>query len=70
MAKPLRKADRDAVVSRLFHTSVDDCKISIKHHDDPEILLDLLIKCYEDGHISREQIVRRRIAELIRSKNG
>jgi hypothetical protein len=57
---------RLALISSLIHTSVQDCETTLSHHDDPNLLCDLLIECHEKGHLSREQVVRRRIAKLIR----
>lgn len=59
---------RARAVSRLFHTSVDDCKSSLHGYNDPHILCDLLIKCHEEGHVSRERLVRQRIAALVTGK--
>jgi len=64
----MNSAQRTKAISKLINTSVDDCRISLGNYSDPTLLCDLLIECHEFGHSSREQIVRRRIAQLIKKE--
>lgn len=59
---------RSKAISKLINTSVDDCRISLGNYSDPTLLCDLLIKCHAMNHGSREQAVRRRIAQLIKKE--
>lgn len=56
-------------IGKLLNTSVDDCRISLQSENDPQLLCDLLIECSNrgEGNTSREQVVRRRIAKLIKA---
>lgn len=55
-------------VSGLMNTSVDDSRSSLDSETCPALLCDLLIECHKMKHHSREQVVRRRISKLIKTK--
>ncbi|MDY6979182.1 MAG: hypothetical protein SV201_04835 [Pseudomonadota bacterium] len=62
----MTKSQRAQALSSLLNTSVSDTESSLVHYSDPTLLCDLLLACRERGQPTREQIVRRRIARLIR----
>jgi len=51
-------------VQGLLNTSVDDCKISLQHVTDLNLLRELLLKCEEREHKTRAGYVRQRIKQL------
>lgn len=63
----MNSGQRTLAMQNLLHTSVQDCESSIQHHNDPTLLMDLLIECHARGQLTREQVVRRRIAKLIKA---
>jgi len=59
---------RTKAIDNLINTSVDDCRITLGNYSDPTLLCELLIRCHDMNHGSREQVVRRRIAQLIKKE--
>jgi len=51
-------------VSRLIHTSVDDCRTSLNYESDLDVLDAVLIKAVELGHKTRAKVVAARIKKL------
>lgn len=64
----MNSEQRSKKISNLMNTSVDDCRSSLSNYHDSTLLCDLLIKCHAMNHGSREQVVRRRIAQLIKKE--
>lgn len=51
-------------VASLLNTSVDDCKITVQHITDIDLLRETLESCQSSGHKTRAQIIWRRIRQL------
>jgi hypothetical protein len=51
-------------IERLIHTSVDDCRVSLSYIHDIEFLEGLLVLTRGMGHVSRCQVIERRIRAL------
>jgi len=54
-------------VDNYLNTSVDDCKSSLQHCTDMDLLKELLVECIKRGHTTREKYVRSRITQLERT---
>jgi len=65
----MNESYRKKRIAGLINTSVDDCRTSLSNESDPTLLCELLIACHMKRHTSREQVVQRRITQLIKSKS-
>lgn len=63
----MKSGERLVKVKNLLGTSVHDLEVDISFQSDPILLCDLLIECHERGALSKEQVVRRRIAKLMKA---
>lgn len=54
----------DRAVGALLNTSVDDCRSSMPHYDDVDLLRKVRAVALEMGHKTRATIIARRIKQL------